>query len=141
MLEKLQIVKQRFDEVSDLIIQPDIMTDQKRYIELNKEYKDLRLLMNKRDEYLELTNNLQEAEEILATGKLLGILQENPDMWLGYGRSKSLDSKTIGDLINNRNEARRDKNFTLADSIRDKLKNKGIVIEDTKDGTIWRSIE
>ena len=69
MLEKLQIVKQRFDEVSDLIIQPDIMTDQKRYIELNKEYKDLRLLMNKRDEYLELTNNLQEAEEILATGK------------------------------------------------------------------------
>ena len=69
MLEKLQIVKQRFDEVSDLIIQPDIMTDQKRYIELNKEYKDLRLLMNKRDAYLELTNNLQEAEEILATGK------------------------------------------------------------------------
>src|SRR5690606_2637419 len=66
MLEKLQIVKQRFDEVSDLIIQPDIMTDQKRYIELNKEYKDLRLLMNKRDEYLELTNNLAEAEDILA---------------------------------------------------------------------------
>ena len=97
-----------------------------------------------------LANNISAAdlsekkkikEEILATGKLLGILQENPDMWLGYGRSKSLDSKTIGDLINNRNEARRDKNFTLADSIRDKLKNKGIVIEDTKDGTIWRSIE
>ena len=36
MLEKLQIVKQRFDEVSDLIIQPDVMTDQKRYIALNK---------------------------------------------------------------------------------------------------------
>ena len=97
-----------------------------------------------------LANNISAAdlsekkkikEEILATGKLLGILQENPDIWLGYGRSKSLDSKTIGDLINNRNEARRDKNFTLADSIRDKLKNKGIVIEDTKDGTIWRSIE
>ena len=29
MLEKLQIIKQRFDEVSDLIIQPDIITDQK----------------------------------------------------------------------------------------------------------------
>ena len=39
MLEKLQIVKQRFDEVSDLIIQPDIISDQKRYIQLNKEYK------------------------------------------------------------------------------------------------------
>ena len=52
MLEKLQIVKQRFDEVSDLIIQPDIISDQKRYIELNKEYKDLRILMDKREAYL-----------------------------------------------------------------------------------------
>ncbi len=68
MLEKLEIVKQRFDEVSDLIIQPDIIADQKRYIQLNKEYKDLRLLMDKRDSYIELTNNLQEAEEIIADG-------------------------------------------------------------------------
>ncbi len=68
MLEKLEIVKQRFDEVSDLIIQPDIIADQKRYIKLNKEYKDLRLLMDKRDAYIELTNNLQEAEEIIADG-------------------------------------------------------------------------
>lgn len=68
MLEKLQIVKQRFDEVSDLIIQPDIITDQKRYVQLNKEYKDLRLLMDKRDRYIELTSNLTEAEEIIADG-------------------------------------------------------------------------
>ena len=66
MLEKLQIVKQRFDEVSDLIIQPDIITDQKRYVALNKEYKDLRLLMDKRELYIELTDNLQEAEDIIA---------------------------------------------------------------------------
>ncbi|MFT7499159.1 MAG: peptide chain release factor 1, partial [Candidatus Azotimanducaceae bacterium] len=32
MLDKLHIIKQRFDEVSDLIIQPDIITDQKRYV-------------------------------------------------------------------------------------------------------------
>ena len=68
MLEKLQIVKQRFDEVSDLIIQPDIITDQKRYVELNREYKDLRILMDKREQYIELTNNLAEAEEIIAGG-------------------------------------------------------------------------
>ncbi len=65
MLERLQIIKQRFDEVSDLIIQPDIITDQKRYIQLNKEYKDLRVLMDKREEYLELTDNVTEAEEII----------------------------------------------------------------------------
>ena len=68
MLEKLQIVKQRFDEVSDLIIQPDIISDQKRYVDLNREYKDLRILMDKRDQYIELTNNLNEAEEIIADG-------------------------------------------------------------------------
>ena len=68
MLDRLQIIKQRFDEVSDLIIQPDVITDQKRYIQLNKEYKDLRILMEKRSEYLELTNNITEAEEIISDG-------------------------------------------------------------------------
>ncbi|MFT4696936.1 MAG: peptide chain release factor 1 [Flavobacteriaceae bacterium] len=68
MLEKLQIVKQRFDEVSDLIIQPDIITDQKRYVQLNKEYKDLNKLMKKREEYISLTNNIEEAEEIIKDG-------------------------------------------------------------------------
>ena len=68
MLEKLQIVKQRFDEVSDLIIQPDIITDQKRYVQLNKEYKDLRVLMEKRTEYVSLIDNINEAEEIISDG-------------------------------------------------------------------------
>ncbi len=79
--------------------------------------------------------------EILATGKLLGILQDNPEKWLGYGYSKNLDNKIIENLIKKRNEARRNRNFTLADTIRDELKNKGIEIEDTKNGTVWRSIE
>lgn len=69
MLEKLQIIKQRFDEVSDLIIQPDIMSDQKRYIELNKEYKDLKMLVDKGNKYKELLDNLNEAEEIMKDGK------------------------------------------------------------------------
>ena len=68
MLEKLNIVKQRFDEVNDLIIQPDIIADQKRYIQLNKEYKDLKQLMDERERYIELTENLKEAEEIIADG-------------------------------------------------------------------------
>ena len=68
MLEKLNIVKQRFDEVSDLIIQPDIISDQKRYVKLNKEYKDLKILVDKRDVYIELTQNIAEAEEIIADG-------------------------------------------------------------------------
>ena len=68
MFEKLQIIRQRFDEVSDLIIQPDIITDQKRYVQLNKEYKDLKILVDKSDTYKTLLDNLAEAEEIISDG-------------------------------------------------------------------------
>lgn len=68
MLDKLRIIKQRFDEVSDLIIQPDIISDQKRYIALNKEYKDLRTIVEKGNEYKEAVNNLEEAEAIISDG-------------------------------------------------------------------------
>jgi len=68
MLEKIQIVKQRFDEVSDLIIQPDIINDQKRYIQLNKEYKDLKKLVDKGIIYESFINNISEAEQIISDG-------------------------------------------------------------------------
>lgn len=68
MLDKLNIVKQRFDEVADLIIQPDIIADQKRYVKLNKEYKDLKILVDKRADYITFSENLKEAEEIIADG-------------------------------------------------------------------------
>lgn len=68
MLDKLRIVKQRFDEVSDLIIQPDIIMDQKRYAKLNKEYKDLSKVVEKGNEYQNLVDNVNEAKEIIADG-------------------------------------------------------------------------
>ncbi|MDX1830262.1 MAG: peptide chain release factor 1 [Lutibacter sp.] len=68
MLDKLKIVRQRFDEVSDLIIQPDIISDQKRYIQINKEYKDLSNVMKIADEYELLLKNIEEAKEIIADG-------------------------------------------------------------------------
>jgi peptide chain release factor 1 len=68
MLDKLRIVKQRYDEVSDLIIQPEIIMDQKRYAQLMKEYKDLGSVVEKGDEYQILMNNIEEAREILADG-------------------------------------------------------------------------
>ena len=68
MLARLDIVKQRFDEVSDLIIQPNIIADQKRYVQLTKEYKELKQLMDKRQEYIIVTANIAEAEEIIKDG-------------------------------------------------------------------------
>ena len=51
MLEKFDVVKKRFEEVSDLISNPEIVSDRKKYIDLSKEYKELikiieRLLMH-----------------------------------------------------------------------------------------------
>ena len=65
MIEKLDIVKQRFIEVSDLIIQPDIIADQKRYVKLNKEYKDLNKVVEKGSAYKSVLANIQEAELII----------------------------------------------------------------------------
>ncbi|WBX77443.1 peptide chain release factor 1 [Tenacibaculum ovolyticum] len=68
MLDKLRIIKQRYDEVSDLIIQPDIIMDQKRYAKLSKEYKDLGKVVKKGDEYKSLNDSIEEAKEIIADG-------------------------------------------------------------------------
>ena len=57
---------------------------------------------------------------------------------MGYNQKNTKNNEEIERLINERNEARRSKNFNLADSIRDILKDKGIEIEDTDKGTIWR---
>ena len=68
MLDKIRIIKQRYDEVSDLIIQPEIIMDQKRYAQLMKEYKDLGGVVERGEEYQALLNNIEEAKEILSDG-------------------------------------------------------------------------
>jgi peptide chain release factor 1 len=62
MLDKLNIVQQRINEISDLIIQPNIISDQKRYIKLNKEYKDYSVIIEKKKLYVELLAYIKEAE-------------------------------------------------------------------------------
>ncbi len=97
-----------------------------------------------------LNNKISNADEktkgkikynLLEIGKLFGILQENPNKWLGYGKAGNIEETDIERLIKKRNEARGNKNFDMADQIRDELKNKGIEIEDTANGTIWRNVE
>ena len=65
MIDKIRIIKQRFDEVSDLIIQPDIIKDQKKYVKLSKEYKDLKDIVDKGNEYISIVANRDEALEII----------------------------------------------------------------------------
>ena len=85
-----------------------------------------------KDEKVKIKSNL------ISTGKILGILENDPKEWLGYSQQNIENSEEIERLINERNEARRNKNFNLADTIRDTLKEKGIEIEDKDKGTVWR---
>ena len=78
--------------------------------------------------------------KLISSGKILGILQNCPNKWLKYGTTNNnIDSNLIEELLNKRQEARKDKNFIEADKIRAKLQGMKIEIEDTSNGTIWRS--
>lgn len=65
ILEKLDGLRGRFDEVSTLITDPNVIADQQRYVRLTKEYKDLEDLMNTREKYAHLLENLEESKDIL----------------------------------------------------------------------------
>jgi len=75
MLQKINIVNQRFDELNDLIIQPDIISDQKKYVQLTKEYKDIKTIVDIGEVYKSLLNNISEAEEIISTEKDLEMIE------------------------------------------------------------------
>ena len=65
MLEKLKALEEKFKELSNLIIQPDIMSDQKKYIKISKEYKDLKEIIDKKIEYENILKNIEEAGDII----------------------------------------------------------------------------
>lgn len=67
ILSKLETLVSRFEEVSTLITDPSVIADQKRFVKLTKEYKELDDLMKARQEYIRLLNNIDEAKEILGT--------------------------------------------------------------------------
>ncbi|MEP1781067.1 peptide chain release factor 1 [Reichenbachiella sp.] len=69
MVEKLEEIKHRFEEVGQLIVQPDAMSDMAHYSKLSKEYKDLEKIVNKYEEYKNVLENLTSSKEILETEK------------------------------------------------------------------------
>ena len=124
-------------EISSDLVSEDIMESLLDDLNTPKVLAKLNTLSNTlssadSDEKRNIKNNL------ISAGKILGVMQEDPNIWLGYNQTANPEKEEIEGLINHRNEARRSKDFKLADQIRDKLKSKGIEIEDTKNGTIWR---
>lgn len=77
--------------------------------------------------------------ELLAIGELLGLFQQHPDAWFqkeaGAG---SVDVAWVEDLIEQRQQAKRNKDYAKADALRLELAQAGVVLEDSRDGTKWR---
>jgi len=65
LLEKLNGLQPKFEEIATLITDPSVLADQKRYVKLTREYSELKKLMDARDEYRTALSNLAEAKEIL----------------------------------------------------------------------------
>jgi len=94
-------------------------------------------------------NRLRKEDEVLAAGlaaelkrlgAILGILQEDPEAYLQGGGSseEGLSDQAIDGLIEQRQTAKAEKDWSEADRIRDELKAAGIVLEDGAGGTTWR---
>ena len=73
ILQKLEGIVSRYEEVSTLISDPNVLADQQRYVKLTKEYKDLQNIVKARKEYIDCLTGLQEAKDILAA-------ESDPDM-------------------------------------------------------------
>ena len=75
--------------------------------------------------------------ELLGSGAVLGLLQQDPAAWFARGNDDSDDTR-IQALVDERNAAKKAKDFTRSDAIRDQLAAEGILLEDTAQGVRWR---
>ncbi len=77
--------------------------------------------------------------ELLALGGLLGLFEQDPEAWFkGDAEDSGIESKWVEQLIQERIQAKKDKQYARADEIREALKEKGVVLEDSREGTKWR---
>lgn len=67
LLTRLDGIESRFEEVSTLITDPNVISDMKRYVRLTKEYKDLERLVNATRRYRTIVANIEEARQVLDT--------------------------------------------------------------------------
>jgi cysteinyl-tRNA synthetase len=79
----------------------------------------------------------QLKSDLLGAGMALGLLQQDPAAWFARGTSGDDDAR-IQALIDERNAAKKSRDFARADAIRDQLAGEGILLEDTPQGVRWK---
>jgi len=104
----------------------------------------LAVLHSVANEVNQLRRNGQEKEAsekaavLVRLGGVLGLLQQDPDAFFQSGADEELAVEEIDRLIRARADARKARNFAEADRIRDELAARGIILDDTREGTTWR---
>ena len=79
------------------------------------------------------------ASQMRGLGNILGLLELNPQAYLkGEAGEGDLADANVDALVVQRQQAKLDRNFAISDQIRDQLKVAGIVLEDSKEGTVWK---
>src|SRR5690606_18786794 len=78
------------------------------------------------------------ALQVYAACDLLGLMQVDAEEWFAGGREGALAAAEIESLLEQRNQARENRDFAAADAIRDRLASVGVAIEDGPSGTRWR---
>ena len=74
---------------------------------------------------------------MLAAGEILGLLQQDPAAWFSRGGNADEDSR-IQAIVDERNAAKKARDFARADALRDELAREGVLLEDTAQGVRWR---
>jgi cysteinyl-tRNA synthetase len=100
---------------------------------------DVRQALNKAQEATDQDRQIYFAGLLLSMGNVLGLFQQDADTFFS-GKTDESEAEIIEALISKRNQARVDKNWAVADQVRDELTAMGIVLEDAAGKTTWRKV-
>ena len=139
ILDKFYNALQKNKDVPTIDIEPD-----SRIIEALADDLNTPLALSYLHEIVNDLNKAEDSEErsrlkslLLKSAYMLGLLYNEPESWF-KGEGNDDEAAEIESLIAKRAEAKKNKDWATADAIRDELKAKGIVLEDSPTGTTWK---
>ena len=149
--EGLEAAKQNLDKFYNALLRvKDINVDENvggdvRVVEALEDDLNTPLALSYIHDLVNQLNKSEALEEkvknktlLVKSAELLGILWLDPEVW--FKGEASDEAKEIEELIKQRATAKKNKDYALADKIRNDLKERGIVLEDTPSGTTWKKL-
>ena len=144
-MEKKYAIVNEHNIIENIIVcEDDELAKSIGAIKVNDDFAIGDLLQEQKEEVLSLEDKIAILEkkiaELIASAELLGVLYQEPEWWFKGNTSDENDDQ-IEALINARLEAKKNKDWARADAIRNELKEQGIILEDSPQGTTWKRIQ